>query len=77
MCWVLLGWVAARNEWIRISERRREKVESWMVPNSQAAADWHNEALSLARRRMRPGASISELLQEAAKIQRAEKPKAS
>ena len=38
--------------------------------NTQAASDWHNEALEMAKEKLGPKASISDVLQEAAKIQK-------
>jgi hypothetical protein len=37
--------------------------------NTQAATDWHNQALQIAKDELGPNASLSDILQEAAKIQ--------
>ncbi len=39
------------------------------TPNTKEATEWHNEALNKAREKLGPNASLSEVLQEAARIQ--------
>lgn len=42
--------------------------------NTQAATDWHNEAMRMAKEKLGPKAPIGEVLQEAARIQQAGRP---
>lgn len=55
--------------WRQIQEFARERRQP--EPNSFAASAWHNEALARAREKLGSGADLSEVLQEAARIQQA------